>query len=342
MSIPSDPAARAPMIPESPREESRPPDTTYTAPTATMSDGLSFERDIQPLSKRLFRKAFGTIKDPHLASAMFQKINKGLQQSYVDNSALEKTDDHKRIRALEFEKSTFALEVARDTARRKNQMHRDLAPVQDLLNDIISDPETNHADKVRGIGLVGVNHAAGGPAISAAVRNATNALGTEVRPYTVKNYTGPPEYLELVQERLGYPLALDTPLDLVEAKKFEATWLRNRTLSKAEQAQQAKQEERRYKLVVKASELELEKKDLAGDPDRLPPGATATLAVVVKSYGTAAEIAEFEASTKDPAHQLELGRRISNDTLIHPDSRPLNPPPGTPGSASSDIIRLGE
>jgi hypothetical protein len=315
-------------------------------PADLQGEGLSFERDIQPLSKKYFSQAFGSIRNPHRAAAVFAQANAGLKSAYVGNAQIRALDEQSRNRRVQYESTVYALESAREKARKEREMLTNLGPLQSELDSVLGLPDADEQRKE--LGRLGIRHAgllANNPAANAAFNAARTGVVDREKGFTVANFVnvrGPSAYLKEVERRLGRKLTATDPLDITEA----AEWIEKDRLTDAET--KAKEIARRKAEADAESNREkaldyVDKIKLAKDPmddtktlDTLAePGGEGVLDTILRDFAFPEEL-RTATTVRD---KLALAKKIRQDRLIDKNRRPLKPLPVDPRTRTSSSFR---
>ncbi len=226
LSATADPIYRTPETPSYPSgfgygDSGMSMDVTPSAvPEEELGAGLSFENDIQPMSKRILRAAYSNLKAPGQASAFFNRANQGLQQAFVTNSQLQEFDDRARDRRLKYESSRLVLDSAREAARKEKNMLTGLAPIMAEFDNLLSDPDmdadTRRKEHAR-LSLRYSGEAATNPAVANVIRASQYGVEQDKKnSFTVAAYAaqgGSPTYLAKQRARQGGVLNPDDPID---------------------------------------------------------------------------------------------------------------------------------
>lgn len=121
--------------------------------------GLQYERDIAPLQQRFFRNVMNNPRiRPEVAANMATQYSANAAQSYVNQAKMAEAEQVSAGRKLQYESTLFALEREREKYNRERSMMRDLAPIQQQLDSIISDPNTTAEQKTFQLGQFGVKN----------------------------------------------------------------------------------------------------------------------------------------------------------------------------------------
>jgi len=295
----------------------------------------------------------GRISNPRMAAAAFNQANSHLQQSYVLASQVQEIEGRKQQRAVEYETAKYALESARDSARKKRDIFAGLVPVQAELESILTDEtidaEMQHRKLVR-LSVKYMGEAQTNPAVASALNNTIQAsqFGVQQQGRTNSKYTvgkfmeqgGPPELLEKYAKGLGRPLSLEDELPAVDSFKavteYKQKLFRSKREEEAEQKQEAKAESTLTAAVSEISRISLVEPDPAsGDTRKGPqfknPMHEAHLDVVVGLVGTGVEQAAYAEAS--PAEKMAIAGKVAKEFLTNRKSRPLN----ATGSTRTDI-----
>lgn len=304
---------------------------------------FSFERDVQPLTKRYFRAAFGSGVDPVKAAEIYQRAAQGAKQSYVQNTQIRGLDEQSRNRRVDYEKSVFALASARDTARRERENMTRLLPLQDTLTGILNDPNKDNNTRRLEIGVLAVRHGTDPAALKVLDAARYGAEQRESSKLTAGKFVelgGSAGQLKEYQDRLGRPLGLDEELpDAVG-------WLskidqRKDSLAKDKAKEAAEKKERETFEVNADKALQFAPKwkphesgtGLSGD--LLRPEDEEVLDGVLLMFAAPEELLKANS----PAAKYALIERIRRERLLNPGSRPVNIPAAR--RSTRDTIRGG-
>jgi hypothetical protein len=294
--------------------------------------GLSFERDIQPLSKKYFARAFGSIRNPHRAAAAFAEADAGLKGAYVQNAQIRALDEQSRARRIGYETAVYTLESARDKARKEREMLANLAPLQSELDSVLNNPNLDTDGQHRVLGQLGIRYAgvlATNPAANAAFRAAQSGVRDSEKRFTAAHYLnagGPPEYLKELEDRWGRSLTAADELPFTEAaERIQAGRLSTAEL-RAKRSADAKALDRRESGREKALDS-VERIRWAKDPmdpaktlDVLAdPGDELVLDSIIDDFAFPEE--KKKVTTLRDKHAL--AKRIRSERLADPDRRPL-------------------
>ena len=301
-------------------------------PADLQGEGLSFERDIQPLSKKYFSQAFGRIRNPHRAAAVFAQANAGLKSAYVGNAQIREMDEQSRNRRIQYESSVYALESAREKARKEREMLTNLGPLQSELDSVLGLPDADEQRKE--LGRLGIRYAgvlAANPAANAAFNAARTGVVDKDKQYTVGHFMtagGPSAYLKEVEGRLGRKLAVTDPLDIGEAyDRIEKDRLTNAETKAKEVARRKAVEEdaagieKALDYTDKIKFLKDKTQDL--ETDNLDPADEGVLDTVITRF---ASPEEQKAATTARA-KAALVKKIKTERLMDKARRPLKPLP---------------
>jgi len=313
-------------------------------PMDLQGEGLSFERDIQPLSKRFFAMSYGRIRNPNAAASAFSEADTQLKNAYLQNAQIRAVDEQSRNRRVEYESAVFALESARDKARKERELLTNLAPLQGELDSILSDPAKDHNTKqtllsklaIQNAGLISTQ-----PAAAAAFNAARSGLVKDDSQVTVASYLnsgrGSSKFLSEYNEEFklanGRDLQASDPLPPVRAFKAAEDDRVAYTKAKADEEERIKRDKERRANMGRALEYS-DKIKFAKDPN----DSTKTLDVLEKSNDAAvldtiltnfATPEEIKQATTLRA-KADLAARIRIEQLARPESRPLRElPPDT-------------
>jgi len=298
--------------------------------------GLSFERDIQPLSKRMFRQAFSTIRNPLTAAAAFADSSAGLKQAYVQNAQIRALDEASNTRRIQYESAVFSLESARDKARKDREMLSSFAPIQAELSAVMDDPSLTTDQRTKAVGSLAIQHAGSlstNPAVATAFSYARNSITEDKKKFTAYQYMaggGDAGFLVEMEKRLGRPLTPDDTIPLTEA----AVWSENSRTNKAtaklklEKEEKAAEDDRQNltHLIRGVSSVRIkdtpvyDAKAGEGPPDIEfeNPASGVELGVLIDRFGTPTEIAEAKKSRRQ---LLATAAKISGELLTNPASR---------------------
>jgi hypothetical protein len=277
------------------------------------SSGLSFERDIQPLSKRYFRAAYGRGGDAARNSEAFGRANDRLLGAFAKVSQLEEMDDRKKMRKVQFEAAQNALSTARKEAREEKNMLAGIAPVQDLLSSIIDDPETNEQQKRQEFAKQSIAMAgeiAKNPAVANMFRSAQFGIEGNNRPvFTVGDYMrtgGDYKYLEALRSsNPDVTFNADTPIDPIEAysaAQREAENKRELTLKAEEKKESERQRLRVLNDTLSAvPRLKLTESVIGGGPPKFDATSATLAPSLVQILGGSEAIEAFTNAPDDSA-----------------------------------------
>lgn len=307
-------------------------------PADLQGEGLSFERDIQPLSKKYFAQAFGSIRNPHRAAAVFAQANAGLKGAYAGNAQIREMDEQSRNRRIQYESAVYALESAREKARKEREMLTSLAPLQSELDSVLGLPDADEQRKE--LGRLGIRYAgvlATNPAANAAFNSARTGV-VEKKNYTVAHFmqeNGPGSYLKEMEGRLGRKLSPDDPLDITEAydriEKYRLTEAETRAKEIARRKAVEDDAAGIEKALDYADKIKF-LKDKAQDIEtgNLDPADEGVLDMIITRF---ASPEEQKAATTARA-KAALTKKIKNERLIDKARRPLKPLPVAEGDAT--------
>lgn len=315
-------------------------------PAYLQGEGLSFERDIQPLSQRIFKGTFGAMRNQRQAAAAYDKATSGLKAAYVQNAQIRALDEQSRNRRIDYETAVYSLESARDKARREREMLTNLAPLQSELDSVLGLPDADEQRKE--LGRLGVRYAgvlATNPAANAAYNAARTGVVDKEKEYTVGHFmqaNGPSAYLKDVEKRLGRPLTATDPLSITEA----AEWIEKDRLSdaeaKAKQAARAKEveEDARNKEKALDSVTSIKfAKDPMDDTKTLDTLANPSEEGVLDSIIDSFAFPEEKKAAITARDKYALAAKIRLDRLKDRASRPLRPPPVDTRTGTTSLFR---
>ena len=315
-------------------------------PADLQGEGLSFERDIQPLSKKYFSQAFGSIRNPHRAAAVFAQANAGLKSAYVGNAQIRALDEQSRNRRVQYESSVYALESAREKARKEREMLTNLGPLQSELDSVLGLPDADEQRKE--LGRLGIRHAgllANNPAANAAFNAARTGVVDREKGFTVGHFMnagGPSAYLKEVEGRLGRKLTATDTLDIGEAydriEKGRLTNAETKANEVALRRAEADAESNREKALDYADKIKFAK-DPMDDTKTLDtlaePGDEGVLDTILRDFAFPEEL-RTATTVRD---KLALAKKIRQDRLIDKARRPLKPLPVDPRTRTSSSFR---
>lgn len=142
--------------------------------------GLDYSRDIAPLQRRFFQNVTGNRSiRPEVAARMANQFAASTNQIAADRMKIAEAEQGLAARKLQYESTLFALDREREKVNRERSMMRDLAPIQQQLDSIISDTTTTAEEKTYRLGQFGVKNS-GLLTMNQAAANAYNAARTAV------------------------------------------------------------------------------------------------------------------------------------------------------------------
>lgn len=315
-------------------------------PADLQGEGLSFERDIQPLARRYFQGTFGAMRNPRQAAAAYDKASAGLKTAYVQNAQIRAIDEQSRNRRIDYETAVYSLESAREKARKEREMLTNLAPLQSELDSVLGLPDAD--DQRKELGRLGIRYAgvlATNPAANAAFNSARTGVVDKDKQYTVGHFmqaNGPSSYLKEVEGRLGRKLNATDPLDITEAfDRIEKDRLTD-AATKANNAARIKEVEDDRQNLEKALDY-TDKIKFAKDPmddtktlDTLAdPADEGVLDTLIARFATPEE---QKAATTVRA-KAALAKRIKTDRLTDRARRPLKPLPADTRTGTASLFR---
>lgn len=309
--------------------------------------GLSFERDIQPLSKRYFAQTFGRMRNPLHAAAAFASADAGLKQAYVQNAQIREMDEQSRGRRANYETAVFALESARDKARKDRDLLSSLAPLQAELDGALNNPDLDLASRKKLIGGIGIKYgglSADSPAAANMINSARFGLADEdKKKHTVSKFLESTQgqgvgYLQELEKRLGRPLVEDEEVPYVDSyawlEKHKASTYASKEGREAADASAKEDRANIEKALDYTKDIKFAKDPLDTNKvtDNLAdPADEAVLDTLIDRF---AFPEEKKAATSARAKH-ELAKRIRIDRLTNPANRPLRAAPASTRSTVS-------
>jgi len=190
------------------------PVTLPTTGTMLPDSGLSFERDIAPLQKKFFRQVTSNRSiRPEVADQLSMQFASNLGSVYETSRKAAEMEQSSKQRQLQYESALFTLDREREKAQRERNMLSSLIPLQQELDRVISDPNSDEYTKQQELGRIGVRNAqlfALNPAAETAYRAAQ--MGVVKKPkegFTTEEYLrsgGRYEFLKEHEKTLGRPI----------------------------------------------------------------------------------------------------------------------------------------
>ena len=242
---------------------------------STQADGLSFERDIQPLSKRLFANTFGRMNARN-AAASFEEGNARLVDAFAQRSQIKSIEDQQRENQMQYNTAVFSLEHAREKARQERENLTQALPLQDQLIKTLNDPTLDNPTKKRVIGTLGVTY--GSNPNAAVLLNAARSgvADEEKKKFTVGRFLESTQgrgagYLKELQAQLKRPLEEDEEIPYVDAYAWVVKDQKDEAATKYDRSKKDDLEKEEYEGALKALEHGATKikwaKDLSGTMD---------------------------------------------------------------------------
>lgn len=207
------------------------PVSVTTAPADVSGGGdyvpedVSYERDFAPLAQKYFQQTRGMSRVAR--SRSFNEAADKLEGAYINRAQIRGIDEQSRNRRVDYDRSLFALESARDNARKEREHVNEIAPIQAELLGISADPSKTAAQRRRELGVFGVRNATlltKNPIAESMYRSALNGAVDDREDnakFTVEKWISSSRgmddgYLKEVETRLGRPLRLDDELPVSE------------------------------------------------------------------------------------------------------------------------------
>lgn len=299
-----------------------------TATGTMMPDsGLSFERDIAPLQKKFFSKVTANRNiRPEVADQLSMQFASNLGSIYETSRKAAEAEQASKMRQLQYESALFTLDREREKAQRERNMLSSLIPLQQELDRVISDPNTDKYTKQQELGRIGVKNAqllAMNPAAETAVRSATMSLTERPREgFTTEEYLrsgGQYKYLKDFEKTLGRSIettdVLPTSVAMTGLESSKMDILRSEEAKKQAEESTKLMREREKGLVdlttkAKTGVNPITKKEL-NEFDS--PISQAAVAETVNIFGYPEEQKQFGAL--DVKGQINLAQKIAIEQI---------------------------
>lgn len=303
------------------------PSPVPTTGTMMPDSGLSFERDIAPLQKKFFSKvtANRSIR-PEVADQLSMQFASNLGSIYETSRKAAEAEQASKMRQLQYESALFTLDREREKAQRERNMLSSLIPLQQELDRVISDPNTDEYTKQQELGRIGVRNAqlfALNPAAETAYRAAQ--MGVVKKPkegFTTEEYLrsgGRYEFLKEHEKTLGRPIqttdVLPTSVAMTGLEKTKAGILSAEESKKRDEESTKLLREREKGLVdlttkAKTGVNPITKKEL-NEFDS--PISQAAVAETVNIFGYPEEQKQF--GSLDVKGQINLAQKIAIEQI---------------------------
>lgn len=293
---------------------------------------ISYERDFAPLARRFFQQTYGSGMSPRAAAESFGESVGALQSAYVNRMQIRALDEQSRNRRVQYDSAVFALESARDKARKERELISGLTPLQMELDPIVNNPGVSAAERRRQLGVIGVRNAAligSNDLARVAYEAASRGITEESRSkLTVKDFLSTSggqgaKYLTNYEKEIGRPLTTEDEIPVTKA----ASWLseiENKRVSDVQRNRQAlkdasERNKRLSGLLGRVSRVQLEVPESLTGTTPQPvkfkdPSDEAYVDSVIQLFATPEELKSHAGA--DPAAKLSLAKRIDAEVAI--------------------------
>lgn len=309
-------------------------------PEELKGPGISFERDIQPLSRRMFGMTFGRIKNPRMAAESFAEANSTLQNAYMRNAQIRDADAQLRERRIRYETAVFSLASARDAARKERERMQSLIPLQNELSSIVGDPATDQETKQVALSQFAIRNAqslATDPAAATAFSAAQKGLTKDQTQLTVASYLnsgrGSAKFLSDYNEEFkrlnGRDLEAADPIPAVRAFTASEEERKGAAQERLREEQRIEKEKRDQanmeKVLDSVHTIKMKQDTDTGAPPALAnPSDEAYLTSVIERFATPDE----KKTATDLNSRLQLAKTIRSDYYSGKRSFTPAPAPG--------------
>lgn len=225
-------------------------------PSTSVTDPLSFERDIAPLSQRFFQRVYGSQNlKPEVKQALMGQYLTTMGQAFEQRKKAAEIDQISRSRELQYQSSLLSLQQAREEAENKRNMLTSLVPFNNQIKAILDDTSLTSDQRKSALGRLAVESApliTTNPTAATAINAArTSVTEDDQKPKqfrlgeAVVQRGISPSYLKKAADELGLPFDpkdeesyLPTALIGKAADMMQSDELIGRATSAAEQKKQ--------------------------------------------------------------------------------------------------------